>query len=320
MKIATLVYKKYITSTGVRKKIWQILRKSLIKLLNDPACTLMMHERHLRLPMTHLLPVYLNQFPLYDKLPQRISQYVRQKKGSLNCIDVGANIGDTIASFHPEKTDAFLAIEPNPKFRMFLSENWSWSANITIVSDVCSSGNNKDVFVIQEKNGTASIFYSEKGEKMNTKTLDEIVCSHPNAMDANVLKIDTDGHDFEVIKGSTGLLSRNLPLVLFECDAFEDPSFVHDCVDALNILKQCGYNYFLVYSNYGYLMGKYSLSNLSPFRNLLFYKLTSDFYYFDILVMKDEDMSQFYPAEIHYFAGRIHNNSMRQTAIAAAEL
>lgn len=320
MKIAAKVYEQYLASIGIRRRVWSSIRKALIKLLSDPICSLPIHGRHLKLPLSHSLPDYLKQFPFYDRLPQRISEYIHQKLGHLSCIDVGANIGDTIASFYAKDTDAFLAIEPNPKFNKLLVENWGWNKNVIVVSDICSSGSSEDTFEIQEKNGTASILQKGNGVKMNRRQLDEIVNDHSFAMNANVLKIDTDGHDFEVITGSKRLISKNLPVVLFECDAFENTNYVEDCLRTLKFLNQSGYNYFLLYDNFGNLMGKYSLSDLSPFQNLIFFQLTSNFYYFDILIMKDEDLFQFYKTEINYFAEQMPNKSLQRTAIAAAEL
>ena len=62
------------------------------------------------------------------------------------------------------------------------------------------------------------------------------------------------------------------------------------------------------------MMGRYSFSNLSPFRSLLFYQLTSSFYYFDIVVMKDEDIFHFYQAEIDYFTNSMPEKSPQRTA------
>lgn len=278
------------------------------------------HGRQLKVPLSHSLPEYLESFRFYDRLPQRISQYLHQQHGQLNCIDVGANVGDSIAAFYAKDTDTFLAIEPNPKFNALLSENWGWNKNVTVVDDLCSSDSGEGTFEVRESNGTASILQTEIGIKMRRRPLDEIVTGHPAAMHANVLKIDTDGHDFEVLAGARGLLSRSLPAVLFECDAFENTRYVEECLIALKALKQSGYNSFLLYDNVGSLMGRYSLSDLSSFQSLLFYQLTSNFFYFDILVMKDADISQFYKTEIEYFAGQMASKSMQRTAIAAAEL
>ena len=321
MAIATIVYKQYLASgRGIRKRIWSYVRKALIKLLNDPNCSLPIHGRYLKLPLSHSLPDFLRLHPFYDRLPQRISAYIHQKQGHLSCIDVGANIGDTIASFYMKDTDTFLAIEPNPKFNKLLAENWGWNKNIIMVSDICSSDSSEGTFAIQEKNGTASVLQTENGIKMSKRPLDEIVNDHPSAAKANVLKIDTDGNDFEVIAGAKRLLLQNLPVVLFECQDFENTNYVEDCLWAMKYFKEIGYNYFLLYNNFGNLMGRYSLSDLSPFKNLLFYQLTSNFYYFDILVMKDEDVFQFYKEEIDYFVDKMPNKSLRGTAIVAAGL
>ncbi|MFH1902882.1 MAG: FkbM family methyltransferase [Candidatus Omnitrophota bacterium] len=319
MEIATVVYKQYLASRkGNRRKIWSFVRKVLIKTRGDPTCSLLIHGRRLKLPLSHSLPDYLKQYRFYDQLPQRISVYIHQAQGRLNCIDVGANIGDTLACFYKDDTDIFLAIEPNPKFNKLLVENWGGNKNVTVVSDVCSSISEEGTFIIQEKKGTASIVQTENGITLNRKSLDEIVDDHSFARNANVLKIDTDGHDFEVIAGAKRLLSRNLPVVLFECYDSENTNYVEDCLRTLKLLKQIGYNYFLLYSNFGNLMGRYSLSDLTPFRNLLFFQLTSDFCYFDILIMKDEDLFPFYKAEINFFVDKMSNKSLQRTAIAFA--
>jgi FkbM family methyltransferase len=284
MKLASFVYKQYLASRGIRRKAWSLARTTLIRLLNDPACSLPIHGRILKLPLSHALPIYLNNHPFYDRLPQRISECIHLKRGRLCCIDVGANIGDTIAAFYTHDSDTFLAIEPNPRFRKLLSANFGENANVTVVSEVCSSASGQTTIAIHEKAGTASLVQADSGTTMTRRSLDEIVDDHSFAKDANLLKIDTDGHDFEVIEGSKRLLSQNLPVVLFECDAFENTNYVEDCIRTLNAFKQSGYNHFLLYDNFGNLMGQYSLSDLSPFRNLLFYQLTSTFYYYDILI------------------------------------
>ncbi|HVS80700.1 MAG TPA: FkbM family methyltransferase [Pyrinomonadaceae bacterium] len=321
MEIATVVYKKYLASTGVRGKFWAFLRRVLIRLLNDPTCSLPLHGRPLKLPLSHALPGYLKNYQYYDRLPERISEYLHQKQGHLRCIDVGANIGDSIASFYKNDMDIFLAIEPNPKFYKFLVANWSWNKNIKSIAIVCSSKSAYGTFTIQERNGTASILETENGTKMTRQPLDAIVNDYPDFMNSNILKIDTDGHDFEVIAGAEKLISSNQLAVLFECAVFaNDDNYVEDCLNTLKFFQNNGYNYFLLYDNYGNLMGKYPLSDLSAFRNLLFFQLTSPFYYFDILVMKDADISGFYKTEVNYFVEKMPNKSLQRTAKAAAEL
>ncbi len=67
-------------------------------------------------------------------------------------------------------------------------------------------------------------------------------------------------------------------------------------------------------------MGKYPLSDLSAIRSLLFYQLTSPFHYFDILVMKDADISRFFRTEVDYFVEDIADKSLQLAAMAAVEI
>lgn len=320
MEIATFVYKKVLNSRGTRRRIWQASRLILTKFLHDPTCLLPIHGRLLKLPLSHALPAYLMANEHYDRLPGRISEYLHQTQGNVRCIDVGANIGDSIAAFYKNDKDTFLAIEPNPSSYKYLVANWSWNKNVKTINIICSSENTSESFAILEKNGTASILQAKNGATRTRQQLDTIVNDFPEYNNSNILKIDTDGHDFEVIEGAEKLISGNQPAVLFECDAFANDNYIEDCLKVLKLFISSGYNFFLLYDNFGYLMGKYPLSDLSAIRSLLFFQLTSPFYYFDILVMQDVDISCFYRTEVDYFVDKMPNKSLQRTAKVAAEL
>lgn len=320
VKIATFVYKKILDSRNIRRNFWNFIRVILIKVLNDPSCTLPIHGRLLKLPLSHALPAYLKDHKHYDRLPSRISEFLHQTQGNVRCIDVGANIGDSVGAFYKNDKDTFLAIEPNPGFYEYLVANWGWNKNVNPISVICSSKSTSETFTIQEKSGTASILQTKNGTKMARLPLDSIVDDFPEFKNANIIKIDTDGHDFEVIAGAQMLISGNQPAVLFECYAFANDNYVEDCLKALIFFLNSGYNFFLLYDNFGNLMGKYPLSDLSAIRSLLFYQLTSPFHYFDILVMKDADISGFFRTEVDYFVEEMPDKSLQLTAMAAAEI
>src|SRR5262249_24598018 len=124
MSISNLVYKKYCNTKGIERRFWAVSRKFLIKLLRDPPCKLDIHGKGLHLPLSHELPAYLADHKFYDRLPGRLSEYVYEKYRTIKCVDVGANIGDSVAAFYKHKDDKFLAIEATPKFYKYLLANW----------------------------------------------------------------------------------------------------------------------------------------------------------------------------------------------------
>ncbi len=318
MNLSTFVYRKALNSTRLMTRFWGYVRNLLIKSMNDPECSMDIHGKTLKLPLSHALPYYLNSFPYYDRLPRRLSDFVHEKHGFLKCIDVGANIGDTVAAFYKSQNDKFLAIEPNPKFNQYLQKNFRDDGNIKILDFFCSSSSIAQKYEISEHSGTASINSSIDGFFMRAETLDNIVAANPAFADFNLLKIDTDGHDFDVIDGASKIIKNNFPIVFFECYESVNPSYIEECLKTLSSLRESGYNSFIVYDNYGFLIGLYSLCKTQAFQNLLFYQLTSPFAYFDILVMSDDDISKFLPLEQNYFIKQMPNGNLRRTAQSAA--
>jgi FkbM family methyltransferase len=316
---ASAIYARSLASTGIRRRCWNALRQFFIRRLGDPPCVMPVHGRAMRLPLSHALPYYLAVHAEYDRLPARLAAYVRRKKSRLTCIDVGANIGDTVAAFSGGASDRFLAIEPNPRFREYLVKNWSGNPAVVVESVLCSAATRDGRFNVDEHGGTARIraVAGGIGVEMQAMSLDDVIARHPAFAQANVLKIDTDGHDFQVIAGAHGLIAAATPAVLFECDAFSNPRYVEECREALRSFAARGYDAFLLYDNFGYLLGKYSLTDLEAFERLLFYQLTSRFDFFDILVMPTPDLDEFQALEVEHFVGTVRDPA-RATAARAA--
>jgi len=305
MNLATFIYKRTLAAEGLSYRLWKQLRRLFVYILNDSPCLLSVHGRVLRLPFSHTLPLNLKSYPCYDALPARLGKFIGKKEGQLRCIDVGANIGDSIAAFFQNESDQFLAIEPAEKFNRFLQKNWGQSKNVRILSYICSSSDNSASYEVKGHAGSARIVPSESGIQMESRSLDTILLEQAYLRDVNMLKIDTDGHDFEVISGAKNAIESQRPSILFECDAFGNSNYISDCMDCLQLIHERGYEYFLLYDNFGYLMGKYSLRDPGSFKDLLLYQLTSNFYYFDILVLKTEYLDEFLELERNYFNSRI---------------
>lgn len=303
MSLASFVYRRSLSARGRSARFWHRCRRLLIRFAGDPACVFPIHGRELVLPMSHALPGYLQEQPHYDRVLGRVSAYVRETSGPLRCIDVGANIGDSIAGAYGDGRDRFLAIEPNEKFRSYLERNWKAAGNVTILDVVCHAVDGTLAGEVVEQHGRASVVESAGDGTLQSKSLDRIVEEHAEFAAVNLLKIDTDGQDLDVIAGAAALLGRNTPALLFECASFGRPGYAPECLKTLRSLRRAGYESFLVYDNFGYLMGRHSLDSLSAFADLLFYELTSAFNYFDLLLMRERDLDAFVERERSHFDG-----------------
>jgi FkbM family methyltransferase len=320
MGLASFLYAQTLAARGAAEKVWAFLRKAAVLLLGDPVCTVPVHGRPLRMRLSHAMPLLLQRHRFYDRLPARVSAHFHARQASIGCIDVGANIGDTVAAFRQSEADRFLAIEANARFYDLLVQNWGRDPQVQTVAVLCSSESGEGKFEIREKRGTAVIAQTEHGQHLQKQPLDAIVAAHPAVGQVDILKIDTDGHDFEVIRGAAGVIAQHRPAVLFECDPADNPGYVADCTAAIALFRERGYRHFLLYDNLGHLLGQYSLEHPEAFYQLLFYQLTSPLCYFDILVMKDEDLIPFHQQEIEYFAKATTNPALQRSVAAAVTL
>jgi len=312
-----------IESRGLRRSFWKRIRRWLVRYQNDPSCQMSVHGRVLTMPLSHDLPHYMRENPFYDQLLVRLTQFMHRSREFMCSVDIGANIGDSIAAlaFHP--LDRFVAIEPNPNFFNYLIENCANLQHVLALQLICSSSDEQRAFTIQEKRGTASVVatqgHDSAMECSSPVTLDKILAQHCPEKSIDLLKIDTDGHDFEVLTGARRVIQKDQPVIVFECDIFGNNQYTEQVVDHLDFFCNCGYELFLVYDNTGYLMGCYSLQDTSAFQNLLLYQQTSPFLYFDILIMSTPEIIDFYQEEAEVFVNAIADTDLQPTAHHAVQ-
>jgi FkbM family methyltransferase len=303
--ITSFVFQQVVSTTGLPRRLWSVARNALVAVLHDPSCTMKIHGHEMSINLSHALPIYTAHFPQYDKVLTRLGGFVRRRRHRLRVIDVGANIGDSIAAFMGDGDGVFLAVEPTPKFRTLLEANWGRDPRVQIVAAMCSSSDRVVGVSIGEHKGTAVLRESPQGTEVPVCTIDRLVRER-GFSPVDVIKIDTDGFDFDVIEGARDTLCTDRPAVIFECDVFDNSSYVDRIRSTFSLFHEFGYRRALVYDNAGYIIGQVDIGNSSCFDSLLFYQVTSPFNYFDILMLPDEDCEAFYVTELDWFAGLAH--------------
>lgn len=167
--------------------------------------------------------------------------------------DVGANVGEWSRMAHLLLPTAQIhAFELNPALTQILNDNFSHTANVKI-----------HPYGLAAKSGTAD-FYCYEGEasvlsglrvalhdhvpytkqKATVRTGDDI-CSSLGIKQIDFLKVDAEGHDFEVIQGFSAMLAAGcVSMVQFE---HEGCRYLKDFYDALGAW---GYTVGKLYANH----------------------------------------------------------------------
>lgn len=160
---------------------------------------------------------------------------------NINCVDVGANIGNHSVYLSSHFKHIF-SFEPQKKVYDVLKLNIS-GKNISIFNYGLSEFDKiVELKIPKKRRGTASYvnrFLKDFNiEKIILKKFD----SH-HKLEFGFLKIDVEGAEFEVLKGMEESISKNLPVIAFE---FTKPSNENSTSQILDFLKNLGYEKYYV--------------------------------------------------------------------------
>ena len=186
----------------------------------------------------NLTKLILSYFDLIDK-KKVLSYFKRNIKGQLKCcIDVGAHHGESVQFFNKAFViEKILAFEPSPKnFKILLQKNKNIN-NLQIFN--LALGETKEVLDFKQhiesqsstlvKINEKSKYYKRKNFYLNFFNKNKIQFNNisvkmdrlDNIMESlkikhiDILKIDTEGYDFNVIKG-LGKDIKNVKYIYFE--------------------------------------------------------------------------------------------------------
>lgn len=156
--------------------------------------------------------------------------------------EVGSNIGASLLQIlHGKPKAKVLALEPSDDFRPFLERNLEAAGYNDVRVLPLFVGAQPGTTYLYNNETTASATGPEYADhemrgrqQVDVKTLDQVLSAQYRV---DFIKIDTDGFDFEVLKGAKATLRNHQPLLFFELA----PDLVSDSQARLRSLQAVGY-------------------------------------------------------------------------------
>lgn len=253
------------------------------------------------MPAEHPLAPTLIAFPQYNRpLGQALSAVanVNPTISLLGVIDVGANVGDTVAILEQRRPGicSYLCIEADKDLARLCISNHSDNKRVHVEQSFI--GENEGSLVRLEDDGRAN-----PSTKLATETaaihdggvgrlvrLDTIALPFAHALGhLDLIKVDTEGYDFSVLRSAPSLLGTYKPALFFEWFPKLLLGLNEEVWDGFEYLKQFGYDYFVFFTN----QGDYYCKVTFPDRLLLqsFASITTNggpLLYFDVFATTSE--------------------------------
>ncbi|MBC8051749.1 MAG: FkbM family methyltransferase [Sphingobacteriaceae bacterium] len=241
-------------------------------------------------PIEHKLESYLNWFKYYSRNLPRIAGYIEKKYPSYTIIDIGANIGDSVALFRSVGINQQIyAVEGEPSFYKLLLSNIEQFENVHPFQCFLGEESGDEQMVMKTEEGTSQLLRSETGGIKMLK-LDDFINQNINT-EVKLVKIDTDGFDLKIIRGGFEAIARLKPVLFFEYDSEYLNEHGDDGIKIFEQLAGLGYNQILYYDNFGKFLIAITTKDSMMIEQLYCYinKKEGAFHYYDLCVFHQDD-------------------------------
>lgn len=318
-KIAHVIYKMKLNQSSLtlidRFKLriidvfFNLFKKS------NPLVKVYVGQYKLQLPFSHRLPFIIKLDPYYSTNLARIGKRVLEKYSDLKLIDIGANVGDSVALLRTESTFPILCIEGDDYFFSILEKNAVIFPNLHLAKNYVGESTAEVNAVSVESEGTAHIGQNEVGDgAIHIEKLSAILEVNPLFKGAKMLKVDTDGFDNKILRGSVDFLENAKPVIFFEYDPFFLSQQGDNGLSIFDTLFSIGYQDLLIYENNGELMLSVNLQNRMLLEDIThFYTGRKGLRYCDMCAFHKEDNDLFNTVrkgEIEFFKKSRSSNAV----------
>jgi FkbM family methyltransferase len=215
----------------------------------DPIVRYAIGDVSLRIPLSHQLPRIRRRYPTYGTNQAAVATSLLQKYPDLSAIDIGANIGDTVALWREVGDFPVLAVEPSERYLRLLRLNSAALGDLTIHGGLIGEADAEAQVKIEERLGTARLVAGDQLHRITRLT--SLIEAYPRFRDAKLVKIDTDGSDGEVILGGYEWIATAKPAVFFEFSPSLASRDRRPLLDAVAMLVSLGYGCLMFYDNVG---------------------------------------------------------------------
>lgn len=172
-------------------------------------------------------------------------------------VDVGANIGASLMQLKLAKPHAHVyCFEPSPRYFACLRRTVGANEWQDVSVEVCGlSSEVSSSAMLHENSTTASLAEREydghtflQTRTVRVTTIDDYF---RDGEQLAFIKVDTDGHDFDVLLGGKQVLERDQPALFFEFDARLLRRAGRAPEELMSFVFDLGYTACLPFSNYG---------------------------------------------------------------------
>jgi FkbM family methyltransferase len=248
------------------------------------------------LPSRHGLPYFARPGTAYGENLVDLARALAKREGTVNLLDVGANVGDTTMLVLDQVPGTAVCVEANPRWQSYLEANLGSDPTVTIVPAVLvrpGTDTSVRLSVLEADIGSSIVVRAEDaGDSLPAITTDELLERCPSLERVRLIKSDTDGYDIMLMNAYLDSFAASRPILFFEYDprptAVVTPEYAPR--ELWTRLFAEGYRSAVVWDNKGNLLFRAKTDELTERSSVLDEDMATRGYgFWDVAVAHDDD-------------------------------
>lgn len=277
--------------TVLAKAGWELRRFPLESVVSTGDQVVTIGGHPVRFPAQSRIPQSYEFYPNYGRELTSLAQLVSAKYPDAVMVDVGANVGDTIALIRQCTNAKIYAFEGDSTSLGFLRVNTASLGNVEIVDRFLDETGHIATTHIEKSGWNNTLRPTSDGASIEFTTLDRFFADHPHAPRLKLVKIDCEGFDARILRGARALFTASRPAILFEYHARCLRELQEDGPSIFASLASLGYEDVILFDHAGELLLSSSAGNAPLWRQLDRYTANdrTPILYFDAVCFHRDD-------------------------------
>ena len=232
-------------------------------------------------------------FPDLNAQLGRLASVIYNKYSDMAAVDIGANVGDTIAVIKSFVNIPVVGIEGDDISFDYLTKNIQQFSNVSIVKAFLGERSETITANFSSVGWNTTISPSEKGaDQVLIRTLDDVISNEiKRDLNYKLLKSDVEGFDTIVLRGATQIIKKYKPVLFLEYNRTIMKRNGEEGLSTIFSFRDLGYDKIVFFDHVGTLLLSTSLANKEVITHLHEY-ISSDknlLGYLDIAIFHESD-------------------------------
>ena len=245
-------------------------------------------------------------YPDFNRIIGRLATAISKKYPEMTAIDIGANVGDTIAIIKSFVDVHIIGIEGDEVTFSFLKKNAQQFSNVSIINSFLGDKKQELKVDLESSGANTTVIPSESGANVIAfKTLDEVLSEGFQNRMIKMIKLDIEGFDTIVLRGAYEILKKDHPALFFEYNRDAMKAINEDGLSTILSFAEYGYNKIAFFDYHGRLLLVTPLKNKKEIAYLHEYAIGKNnlLGYYDICIFHQQDdalADEFFNAEAEF--------------------